>query len=75
MPFVNNGSSRRSYANLVTDDLFEGTSKPVAFKRLLCGLCFFHANIQERRKFGALGWNIRYAFDESNALRFSSFPG
>ena len=36
------------------------------FKTLVYVIAFFHAIIQDRRKYGKIGWNVNYDFNESD---------
>lgn len=60
----------RTY-NDISDKAYESCSKKTEYKLLIFSLAFFHAVILERRKYGAIGWNIPYEwmnsdFDASN---------
>jgi len=52
--------------NEVKEKEYESCQKPYEYKKLLFSLAFFHAVILERRKFGAIGWNIPYEWMNSD---------
>ncbi|CDJ34396.1 uncharacterized protein EMH_0001030 [Eimeria mitis] len=58
---------QRLYAGIDNRQL-NATQHPSHFKRLFFAFCFFHAVVQERRRFGPIGWNIHYEFTQDDLI-------
>ena len=57
----------RSYTIIVDQDRLERVDQGASqWRQLLFALCFMHSVVQERKKFGSLGWSIPYEYNNGD---------
>jgi dynein heavy chain len=53
---------KRALTNF-SDEPWERSNKPTEYRGIMFAMCFFHAVVVERKKFGPQGWNRVYPFN------------
>ena len=64
-------SLKRTYAN-IQQDTIDYSNHP-AWPNLLYAVAFLHNVVQERKKFGAIGWNVKYDFNRADLMASYQF--
>ncbi|KAI3432720.1 hypothetical protein D9Q98_004263 [Chlorella vulgaris] len=62
---------RASY-QWVTQDSLDAVNR-FEWRQLLFTTCFLHSVVQERRKFGPIGWNVPYEFSQGDLAAVTQF--